>query len=515
MRGSPWQNPILDIDVNDEAFQRFRQAFDKYQDAVKELPEAWSKVSGEISDVEPHFAEITAALVAEQELLARSAQEAGRFANAGAGVERVFGRVRKHTLSILDDVAKTAKTLAKWGVGITLGGTFGGLWGIDRLAGGVGGDRRSSQGLGLTVGQQKAFELNYGRFYDTHSVMENIANAQANPADRWAFGSMGVSPEGKNPADLAAEMTLQAKKIFEEGGGSQQYAEAHGLLKFFTMNDLRRLHEMSVQEIRDQELKRQADQRRLGLDDQTARSWQNLKDQFSRAVGEVETAIVKVLTPLTGNLDGFSRAVADFITEGLGTKAMGEAIDWATKQLQSFTDYIKDGRLRADLDALAEKAALAWGALGRISEWLQNSWLGRQISSMTEAPAGGGGEKGQAPAGGVGEKGQAQQKYSYGAPQFAEDGTPVLLNPWEATPEDREIYRRNYAKWRPSTGAGNPATPGAPVAPKPEEPAFSSSGGRAQVGQNWQEFLKWWKSAERAGRAGRAGRSRPSSRTIP
>ena len=46
---------ILEIDVNDEAFQTFLATFDKYKAAVDELPGAWAKVRKAASKTEPSF----------------------------------------------------------------------------------------------------------------------------------------------------------------------------------------------------------------------------------------------------------------------------------------------------------------------------------------------------------------------------------------------------------------------------------------------------------------------------
>jgi hypothetical protein len=35
---------VLEVEVSDDSFQKFKSSFEKYQSAVKELPGQWSKV---------------------------------------------------------------------------------------------------------------------------------------------------------------------------------------------------------------------------------------------------------------------------------------------------------------------------------------------------------------------------------------------------------------------------------------------------------------------------------------
>ena len=77
--------------------------------------------------------------------------------------------------------------LLKWtgilgGVGGLLGA--GGLWGLDRLAGGVARDRRTSMGLGMSIGGYRAFGTDFGRLLDTGAYLANINAMETNLAQQ-------------------------------------------------------------------------------------------------------------------------------------------------------------------------------------------------------------------------------------------------------------------------------------------------------------------------------------------
>ena len=269
-----------------------------------------------------------------------------RFGRAALAADRSMMNMAKSSVAIAKHVAETTYNLAKWAAMAVLGAGLlggGGLFGLDRLANSTGSRRRSAQGLGVSSGEAQSFDLNYSRFFDTSSVMENIANAKNNPADRWAFSSMGVdNVEKRNPAELGVEMAIKAKKIFEEGGQNQQYAEARGLTKFFTLDDLRRLHEMSVQELEDQRKKYYADRQTLQLTDETQKKWQDLSTQLNRAGLTIETILIKKLVTLAeplGNLsDAFTKAIEKLLDSDRLTvwiNNLGRGITWLADYLIS------------------------------------------------------------------------------------------------------------------------------------------------------------------------------------
>ena len=92
--------PVIDIDVNDDKFKAFQKEFEKYQEALKKLPGAWGETDKAVEGTAGTYATMTAALLAQQELLATSVdhhhveREAGRPLNPPiCQKDRLFARL--------------------------------------------------------------------------------------------------------------------------------------------------------------------------------------------------------------------------------------------------------------------------------------------------------------------------------------------------------------------------------------------------------------------------------------
>ena len=362
---------IIDIDLRDAAFQKFLKLYDKHQEALKKLPKDWDEVGKAAGRTGKEQLRLNAMLEAQKQLLKDGAIAAGGFERALAGGGRALHTMAQNAGNIASHLRDTTRTLAKWSaIGGGLVG-IGGLFGIDRLASAAGGLRRSAQGLGVSSGEQQSFEANYNKFFDARSVLGNIADAQHDPSKRWAFSSMGVSGiDQKDPVELGTEMAIRAKKIFEQGGGSQANAEARGLLQFYTMDDLRRLHAMSEQEINDAALKTKQDQRNFAISDDMLKVWQNLTIQLSKAYTAIENSLIRGLAPLAGPLEKLSGAVGHAIDDFLKSKQLGEWIEMFAGWVEKAGSYLASEQFSKDVQSFVDKVMRLGAMIGEFADWL-------------------------------------------------------------------------------------------------------------------------------------------------
>ena len=193
---------VIDIDINDAAFQRYQASFKQYQELLAKTPGAWKKVTGEIDASRKSFEDLVAAAAARQGY-AKLTAEAETLAKRQTEAQAVAWRdMARSTRTVATNIIDATRALLRW---TELTSVFtgllgvGGLFGIERLATSAAGQRRSASGLGITPGEQRAFGLNYGRVVDTERVLSgrqygaDRREPAWQPVSRW-FCPSGISP---------------------------------------------------------------------------------------------------------------------------------------------------------------------------------------------------------------------------------------------------------------------------------------------------------------------------------
>lgn len=323
---------VIDVEINDKAFKDFADRFNAYRDGLKKMPGMWAKTEAATEGVKLNFEDMAALILTQNELLTKSVLHHNAAARATGKMKDDFGAIARTVTGITGN-------LLKWG-GIGIGLGIGAFAALDLLANGVGNQRRAAQGVGVTTGQQAALNTQYSRYFDVNSNLENIANAKSDYSQRWAFGAMGVNPNGKDPAQLAVEMAMRAKTIFDAGGGSQQEAQAHGLLQFYTMDELRRLHATSMRDLQASQTAYGRDVGRMSRQDAINKQWQDFGISVKESGQVIENVLVRRLVPLAGPLDKFAHSIADVIDTFAANHDFGKWIEDAGQGIKSFASYI-------------------------------------------------------------------------------------------------------------------------------------------------------------------------------
>lgn len=395
---------IIDIEIGADQMAAFVAHFQEYTEALKATSSEWVKDAAVAKGMGGDFAQWTAALLAQAEIFnrQRTAKEEERAKERDARkemsdarkaeerAERDRAAVSKRQIADLKEMGATVlgitTHLVKWAA---LGGLFtglvgaGGLFGLDRLAGAVGAERRSALGLGTSYGEQQAFGLNFQRYVDTGANLENIANAKSDYSKRWAFSAMGVDPNA-DPAQLAVEMAQRARDLYLHSDKSLQFAQAHGLLEFYSMDELRRLGNTPAGELEGSTKDYENDKKNLELQEQTQQAWQGMSVQLHRAGLNIENAFVLGLKPLVPQLVKLSEAVAGAITKIMADPHFMETVESIGEGIKNFATFLLSAQFQADMKATADGlAAMAHGVIEALK------WLGLIPKGPGGADAGG------------------------------------------------------------------------------------------------------------------------------
>ena len=145
---------VIEIDVVDDAFNAFKSKFDEYTKQIKNVADAEKKANVEkmgFLERQVYFMKTLVGL-----------QERANLINDSAN--RDYDTMEKRTAKIATNLASGTASLLRWASSATTFGVLAGglgLFGLDRLAEGVGSARKSAMGLGASYGGQKSFMTHY------------------------------------------------------------------------------------------------------------------------------------------------------------------------------------------------------------------------------------------------------------------------------------------------------------------------------------------------------------------
>lgn len=373
---------IVDVEVNDEKFREFQALYEKYAQALSKMPGQWAKVGTEVKEHRTGFEAIAAALLAQNDMMAkrlRAERDENRIVRNTA---HWWSNMARSSRTITSNVIDATKSLLKWSgifgaVGGLLGG--GGLWGIDRLAYGVGATRRTALGQDVTYGEQKAFDLNFGRVLES-GFLSNVNNALHDVTKRFALYGGGLSEQdlaGKNTAEVASLLLPALKRLADQSPANQlaQVLQARGLDQLLSLQEFQRLRATPASELESYLKSYSRDRRELGIGTNAQLAWQNFSVQMSRAGQNIETVFVRDLTKVIPGLNQLSESVARAISAFLGSKNFQKWMDELGPGIEKFAKYIggddfqKDVKSFADgIGTLAEKIAAGLRFLGVIPQ---------------------------------------------------------------------------------------------------------------------------------------------------
>lgn len=333
---------IIEVDVESAEFERFNELFGKYSKMLDNMPGQWA--AGAKAMTAAIMAQTSAqkqSAAMAQDAQKKAADEARSFVRESSTATRVWTELGTAAGVVAARVSSITGNLLRWGTltGFATGllGAGGSLFGMEALARSISGTVRTSQGFGVTPGQRAALGVNFGRFFDTDAVLSNIAEARSDYSRRWAFSAMGVShPEGKDPATLALEMTDRARALYGQNQ-SQQWAAAHGLLQFFTMEDLRRI---SAGDVASAARGYGVDVQGLDYKRGQQKAWQDFQVQLNRAGEKIENAFGRNLDKIAPLLEKMSDGLVMIVQALANSQRVKAWIDELANALQGLATWL-------------------------------------------------------------------------------------------------------------------------------------------------------------------------------
>lgn len=278
--------PVLRIPIDDTAFQRYMEAFNRYQQQLRDQPEMWSDTNAEVlQGVTTNLAladaigEAVSAAVRLGDAERRNEQGRRKAAQDETADEIRAAGWRRKALDHVQELSRSSSTVVR-SFGSIAGGTkgAGGLLGMIADGGkSLGGDIGAliglvghtlnagyeanaavsdkglfARGIGATLGQQEGFHNNLGRYTNTDQGIDAVMNARGSPDQWWQFNALGVKgiQSDKSNAEVYGDVLRKqvelAKRYTTNGVTNYAAIDPRGATAFGTTHeDLNRLKGLS------------------------------------------------------------------------------------------------------------------------------------------------------------------------------------------------------------------------------------------------------------------------------
>ena len=234
---------VVDVQVNDASFNRFQELFTKYQASLAATPGKWKEANKEASVLVEQFERLGATLLAQGQIERENAEADKDRVNRLKHTETLWTSINKSSQSVAKNVLDIGAGLLKWGALLGGGLAFGSLFGIDRIGSSAADQRRSSKGLGLSIGEQSAFQTDFGRLVDPNAYLGNINNAVSDVSKQGVLRGIGVNPN-QSTSDVATDTLKAVYNLVHatpQGMLGAQLLSGRGLSQLFSLEDLNRL----------------------------------------------------------------------------------------------------------------------------------------------------------------------------------------------------------------------------------------------------------------------------------
>ena len=371
---------VIDIDINDGAWKSFIEQHQRYQEALQKAPALWKHAAAEAGAMADKIESATDELKKQANLSDKMAKAESQQERELSAVEKHWKKILEHSEAIKKNAAEAGGSMSEGGSGLgnMLGGVggmlgrFGGGLGIGGIAGmaigllgsvalgaitktiglalqtiqyadsfahRISAERRDASGFGLSIGQHRAFGLDFGRAIDTESFLSDVVEAQTNPAAAGLLYRFGINPAGKT-GDVALQLLDRERRLAVSTDMSQL-----GLLNtqwgtHQSIEDWLRLKNMSEGEYQDYRSKYMGDQTDLNVTDATARRQQNLAIHLDRNGLLMDNAKLAKLNKFAPGIAGMSDAELRATRTFLNNKHIDDAFNYMAKKVNDVANSL-------------------------------------------------------------------------------------------------------------------------------------------------------------------------------
>ena len=316
------RRPIITIEVDDTEFKRFKREFDAFKNGGG--------------------------------IMRLGVAGAGMFRSSdipGVGLARAMETLGERILRL-------TSTISGFGLRLAAGGIFGiGALGFSAFS-----RYREATGLGVTPGQLSAFSAYYSPLVNGGDVLSRVANARNDLALRPYLARLGIGPQqlqSQSNDQIAASIVERAAALWKNGPQTQQFADAMGMTQFFTMEDLRRMGQMTPDQLRRMHGQMNAAEGQLNFSPEIAQQWNDLTVQLRKAGVQIDTVLIRDLSRLAEPLGHLSDVIVTTLDSFLNNADMPQAIGQLGKGIEWLASEIQSGDFQNGVKSFAQNIVAA------------------------------------------------------------------------------------------------------------------------------------------------------------
>lgn len=330
---------IVDVEMRTAQWDEYQANFQKYQAQVEKNPSLWAKSGKELKNVASGFQKVVAGMFVQTQLNREMGEAHKNQAKHLTQSEKLWTSISKSAKSVSSSILGATRSLLHWTRILTEIGGFlgaGGLWGIDRIAGGVANQRQSAMGLGMSIGGQSAFKTYFERLGDPNQFLDMVNQIETDPR-AWAGAALGVAKTGNADRDsIALLKSMRAHALAtptsQLGLMDTQYGTKVGEEYW------RRLKDTPTEEFNKLIQQYQANQGQMQIPN--AGAWQGLKTQLGANWNKVGAAFDTRLGELAPNLSKLSDSFTKLAIAVINSPEIEKGLTAVGKWMDKVSDVV-------------------------------------------------------------------------------------------------------------------------------------------------------------------------------
>jgi hypothetical protein len=370
---------VIEIDVQDDAFKAFIASFQKFQDAVKNLPGAWSEVTDAASGVTASIAKSGERISGNLNLISKQTEEHRKLQRQIEASNRSWAEFGRGTMRVASTVKDITLNLAKWGAVSGLLTGAGGFFGFRALAESSAQARRGALGLGITSGQFRAAETTYGRIGGAGNILSKISEMKQSPEGIAQLQRLGISAEdvaSKNAGELLDQVLVGIQTRYRSfaPGLERPLSETYGLTEFGDLETIKRIADLQPGELPQMASEFARRSRELAVSDNVDRRYEDFLSRIGTASERLKVTLIDNLEKLSEPIANVVDAFTNLIASGINTPGFKEGIKSFADYIQELSTWLGSEEAKKSLRDFATSITQVVAGLGRMVAWLA-SWF--------------------------------------------------------------------------------------------------------------------------------------------
>ena len=345
------QTPVIEVPVDDSAFQRFSAAFEDYNDKLKDMPAAWQAMNSRVAELaklqravgvssDAAWGGAIAAATAYERTVKSASKAQDHLGATTLRAGSAMGRMAVHAKSVKDHLFGAVRMLARFSALSVGGGLLGGgglMFGLDEIAGRVLATQRSAGGLNLSSGQYGSYLANMKPYVGLGplAAAANVRYDRSTAGDLSAMNLSRGSLKSLTPAEIVGREMLAIRRDYAANPSMQSAWWGSANARGFSNPDILRIVHARPGAINASIAAMERDSSTMGYSRKVAAEWTAFDIQLDKAKTMIGSAFITALTPVIPQLTALSKEAAAFI---ISLEKSGDVKRW----INDLADGLKD-----------------------------------------------------------------------------------------------------------------------------------------------------------------------------